>query len=108
MSLVGPEGRKQLKLAARFASVGIELVVAIVVGFFGGRWLDVTYQTTPVLQYLGLALGIFAGFRSLFALARDAQGASEETDDAEDPDEPNATDDPSQNDSDEHDSSRNP
>ncbi len=84
MSLIGPEGRKQLKLAARFASVGFELVIAIVVGYFGGRWLDETYQTSPVLQYLGLALGIFAGFRSLFTLARDAQGAAEETDDSND------------------------
>jgi len=105
MSLIGPEGRKQLKLAARFASVGFELVVAIVVGFFGGRWLDVTYQTSPAFQYLGLALGIFAGFRSLFTLARDAQGASEEPDDAEDSDEPDAS---AQNDSDEYDSRRNP
>ena len=55
MSLIGPEGRKQLKLAARFASVGFELVIAIVVGFFGGRWLDTTFETAPVLQYLGLA-----------------------------------------------------
>lgn len=105
MSLIGPEGRKQLKLAARFASVGFELVVAIVVGFFGGRWLDVTYQTSPAFQYIGLALGIFAGFRSLFTLARDAQGASEETDDAEDSDQP--ADDQSQN-SDEQDSRRDP
>src|SRR5688500_18438226 len=40
MSLIGPEGRKQLQVAARFASAGLELALAIVVGYFGGRFLD--------------------------------------------------------------------
>ena len=78
MSLIGPEGRKQLKLAARFASAGFELAMAIVVGYLGGRWLDEALETEPILQYLGLLLGIVAGFRSLFSLARTAQAASEE------------------------------
>jgi len=86
MSLIGPEGRKQLKLAARFASVGFELAMAIVVGFFGGRWLDGVFETKPVLGYLGLLLGIFAGFRSLFVLAKSTHDESEKPpDDPESP-----------------------
>ena len=52
MSLIGPEGRKQLKLAARFASAGFELAMAIVVGYLGGRWLDEAFETAPILQYI--------------------------------------------------------
>jgi ATP synthase protein I len=92
MSLIGPEGRKQLKLAARFASAGFELAMAIVVGYLGGRWLDEAFETEPILQYIGLLLGIVAGFRSLFSLARSAQAASEENQapepDDQDPDDP--------------------
>ena len=78
MSLIGPEGRKQLQLAARFASAGLELALAIVVGYFAGRWLDARLSTTPYLAYLGLLLGIFAGFRNLFMLARGAQAATKD------------------------------
>jgi ATP synthase protein I len=73
MSLIGPEGRRQLQLAARFAAAGVELAIAIVVGYFGGRYLDAWLGSTPYLAYIGLVLGIVAGFRNLFSLAKTAQ-----------------------------------
>jgi ATP synthase protein I len=76
MSLIGPEGRRQLQLAARFATAGLELALAIVVGYLGGRWLDGRFGTTPYLAYIGLLLGITAGFRNLFSLARGAQASA--------------------------------
>jgi ATP synthase protein I len=79
MSLIGPEGRKQLKLAARFASAGLELVISIVVGYFGGGLLDRWLGTSPYIAYAGLALGIAAGFRNLLLLARTAQKRTEES-----------------------------
>lgn len=85
MSLIGPEGRRQLQLAARFASAGLELVIAIVVGYFGGRLLDRWLGTDPVGGYVGLVLGIFAGFRSLFLLARSANKASSTPSEPTDP-----------------------
>jgi F0F1-type ATP synthase assembly protein I len=79
MSLIGPEGRKQLQLAARFATAGLELAIAIVVGYFGGRLLDGWLGTAPYLGYAGLILGIVAGFWSLFQLARGAHRQAERT-----------------------------
>ena len=81
MGFIGPEGRRQLKLTARFATAGIELVVAIIVGYFGGRYLDRWLGTDPVCGYVGLILGIIAGFRNLFLLARTANRPSLETSD---------------------------
>lgn len=77
MGFVGPESRRQLKLFARFATAGFELAASIVVGYFGGRYADDWAHTAPVLSYAGLALGIVAGFRNLFKLARASQRASE-------------------------------
>lgn len=77
MSVIGPEGRKQLKLAARFASAGFELAIAVVLGLLGGRWLDVTFGTEPYLGNISLVLGLFVGFRNLFRLAKSAHDASE-------------------------------
>lgn len=92
MSLIGPEGRRQLKLAARFASAGLELVVAIVVGYFGGRLLDHWLGTDSICSYVGLILGVIAGFRNLFLLARSATPSTASPDDTngtnDDPDHP--------------------
>jgi ATP synthase protein I len=77
MSLIGPEGRKQLQLAARFATAGLELAVAVVVGYFGGRALDGWLETAPWGQYAGLILGVIAGFRNLFLLAQTASKAAQ-------------------------------
>jgi ATP synthase protein I len=81
MGLIGPEGRKQLQVAARFASAGLELAIAIVVGYFGGGFLDGWLGTAPYLAYGGLVLGIVAGFRNLFVLARGAQKQAETSND---------------------------
>jgi ATP synthase protein I len=94
MSLIGPEGRKQLQLAASFLAVGLELAVAISIGALGGRYLDGKLGTAPYLLLLGLFLGIAAGFRSLFALARKAQkrasAPDQESGPKSPPDEPHA------------------
>lgn len=73
MSLLGPEGRKQLKAVGFVGTAGIELAVSIVIGFFGGRWLDDWLGTAPWLQWIGFGLGLVAGFRNLFRVARRVQ-----------------------------------
>lgn len=79
MGLIGPEGRKQIRVAGRFAGVGFELVAAILVGFFGGSWID-SKLGTGFVAYVGLTLGIIAGFRSLFQAARSAQSDASDSD----------------------------
>jgi ATP synthase protein I len=90
MGFVGPESRRQLKLFARFATAGFELAASIVVGYFAGRYADDWAHTAPFLSYAGLVLGIVAGFRNLFKLARDSQRASEARDPEEREQEPPA------------------
>ena len=82
--MIGPESRRQLRTAARFATVGLELVIASIGGYLLGQWLDGRYGTDPALSYSGLLLGIAAGFRQFFLLARSAQREAE----AQGPDEP--------------------
>lgn len=57
--------RKSLR-AVSYSTVGIELTLSVLCGFFGGRWLDAKFATEPVLAILGLAFGVAAGFRSLY------------------------------------------
>jgi F0F1-type ATP synthase assembly protein I len=50
------------------------------VGFFGGRWLDGKLGTTPWLMIAFLALGLFAGFRSVLRAVRRLDRAAEAED----------------------------
>ena len=71
--LLGPEGRKQLKTLGSVGTVGLDLAASIVVGFFGGKWLDQQLGTDPWLRWLGLFIGLAAGFRALYRVARQTQ-----------------------------------
>lgn len=56
-------------------TIGIHLVLSTFVGLAMGYGLDSLFGTTPYLTIVFLFLGIIAGFRELYKLAR-AQGAN--------------------------------
>ena len=58
---------KQLLQAS---SVGINLVLSTFVGLAMGYGLDSLFHTSPWLTIIFLLLGIIAGFRELFRMAR--------------------------------------
>ncbi len=70
MSMLGPEEKKQLKLATRVSAVGLEMVLATLVGYFGGTWLDGRFHTAPYLTYVGFGVGLVAGFNALWTIAK--------------------------------------
>ncbi|HIG10932.1 MAG TPA: AtpZ/AtpI family protein [Planctomycetes bacterium] len=78
------EGPGALDAYGRYASLGIQFVVAMC--FFGwiGRWADGKLGTYPWLMILGLALGAVASFISLLHSIPPVSGspakAREETD----------------------------
>jgi ATP synthase protein I len=51
---------------AELSSVGFAMVLATVIGFAGGYFLDQWLGTDPWLKLLGLGFGIAAGFVILF------------------------------------------
>jgi len=77
--LLGSQGRKQLAALGGVSLIGIEMAVSILLGYYGGRWLDSKVGTTW-LQWVGFALGVAAGFRSLFRIAqKERQRAANES-----------------------------
>jgi ATP synthase protein I len=52
----------------RYASIGTEMMVSVLIGTFGGYGLDHLLHTKPWLMIVGFILGSAAGFRSLFRL----------------------------------------
>jgi len=69
MQLFGSEQRKQIKVAHRVGAVGTEMAVATLIGYFGGHWLDGRLGTSWI-AYVGLILGVLAGFKGLFDFAK--------------------------------------
>lgn len=65
----------------RYATVGLELVLSIVVGFLVGRWIDGRIHGHGWATLIGFAFGVIAGFRSLYEAAqrmgREAREAAE-------------------------------
>ena len=70
MWLVKSADGEQLKIAGRVGAIGIELGLAICLGYFGGQWLDGQLGSGPWLSWAGLALGLAAGAKSLYLLTR--------------------------------------
>jgi ATP synthase protein I len=54
----------------RYGSVGIELLVSIALGYYGGRWVDGRVGAGGWITFLGFLFGVAVGFRSIFATAR--------------------------------------
>jgi ATP synthase protein I len=61
--------RSDLKALGDYGTVGLDLVLSILLGFFGGRWLDGKLGTHGIFTAVGFVLGAIAGFRALYLAA---------------------------------------
>lgn len=61
---------RKLLRATSYSTVGLELALSIVIGMFGGRWLDGKLGTEPWMLLLGLGFGVVAGFRFVHRAAQ--------------------------------------
>ena len=74
---------RMLRAAGRVSAVGIEIVVALVIGYYAGHWLDVRWGTGPYLTVFFTLVGLGAGIK---ALVRTHQVLKQQLeDDPEDP-----------------------
>jgi len=69
---------KSWKGIGSYATVGLDLSLSILVGLFGGRWLDRKLGTGGCLIVVGLCFGIAAAVRSLLRALRQANREAEE------------------------------
>ncbi len=69
-----------------YSSLGFSVALAVFIGVFLGIFLDSWLGTHPILMFVGLGLGIAAGFRNIFhAMARVSRADSDvAADDKED------------------------
>jgi ATP synthase protein I len=56
--------------ALRYSAVGMEMGIAVGLGYWAGSWLDGKFGTEPYLMMLMLLFGIAAGFKGIIDAAR--------------------------------------
>jgi ATP synthase protein I len=75
--------QRKLKDLGIYGTVGLEFGLSVLVGLFGGQWLDRKLHTDPWLTFIGMGFGIAAGARTLWRAARLAQKDIEAQDERE-------------------------
>jgi ATP synthase protein I len=75
-----PRGLDNWRGVGSFGTIGLELVLSIALGFFGGRWADGKLGTEPYLSILGFVFGVGAAIKSIQRAMRQmaAEAAREE------------------------------
>jgi ATP synthase protein I len=62
--------RDFLKLVAQVSSMGLAMALAIVIGLVAGIYADKWLDTSPWGFFIGLFVGIVAGFRNIWIIAK--------------------------------------
>ncbi len=75
--------KQDWKGVGRYGTVGLELALSVLVGLFGGQFLDKYFGTSPWLTLIGAGYGIAAGVRALYRAAQRATREAEELDQRE-------------------------
>jgi hypothetical protein len=64
---------KEWKGVGSFGTVGLEIVLSIVLGLFGGRWLDTKFDTAPYLAVVGFFFGVAAAVKAIVRTTKEMQ-----------------------------------
>jgi hypothetical protein len=59
-----------LKDFGRYGTVGIELIVAMAFGYYGGRWIDQKVGAGGWITGIGALFGVVVGFYSIWRAAQ--------------------------------------
>ncbi|MFT3774303.1 MAG: AtpZ/AtpI family protein [Minicystis sp.] len=57
--------KDEYKAVGSWGTLGLEIVMSVMLGFFGGRWLDGRLGTDPYLSVLGFFFGCGAAVKSI-------------------------------------------
>ncbi len=65
-----PDSPSTLRTLGQLSTVGMSFVLALVMGFGGGYWLDGWLGTRPWMSFLGFFLGLGAGVLNVYRVLK--------------------------------------
>ena len=68
-----------MRTLGQLSTVGMSFVLALVLGFGGGYWLDGRLGTRPWLSFAGFFLGLAAGVLNVYRVLQAANQAAAES-----------------------------
>ncbi len=71
------------KELGRYGSVGLDLLLSMAIGYYGGRWIDARLGTHGWITLVGFLGGTAVGFRTLFRAGKTMQRDIERVERAE-------------------------
>jgi len=74
-----PSVQQDWKALGSYGTLGMEIALSIVVGLFGGQWLDKKLHTGGALTWVGFAYGLAAAGRAIYRAVRKSNREAEET-----------------------------
>jgi F0F1-type ATP synthase assembly protein I len=66
------------KALGNYGTLGLEIALSVVVGLFGGQWLDKKLGTGGWLTWIGFAYGLAAAGRAIYRAVRKSTREAEE------------------------------
>jgi len=64
------ESKQMWRTTAQVGAVGLEMGIAVAVGYLIGNWVDGKFDTTPLFGLIGLGVGVGAAGKALWRTAR--------------------------------------
>ncbi len=58
------------QVAGQAGAVGLEILLSLAFGYFGGQYLDRKLDTAPWLRWIGLVVGVAAAINALVRVTR--------------------------------------
>ena len=80
-----PEAKKMWGIAASTGAVGLEIAVAIGIGYLGGQYLDRKLGTAPWFMWVGFLAGVGAAIKALVRVVRSYKRSLQDDDQRPDP-----------------------
>jgi F0F1-type ATP synthase assembly protein I len=67
---VAPTSPTTLQLIGQMSTIGMSFVLALVLGFGAGYWLDGVLDTKPWLSFMGFFCGLAAGVLNVYRVLK--------------------------------------
>lgn len=67
---MGQKSKKTIRGMALYTTILSQLVGSLLVGIFGGKWIDQYLQTEPLFLIIGLLLGLATGIWAMLHTVR--------------------------------------